>query len=146
MRKPLILLLLLSLSLMAALTPALATADEDFDAALIKKLEEDPNQLEWTMEDRAYWLSGHGMPGENDITQEEADAKAVAALLDKGVSQAQIDELEMYHYFIAEDAYIEAPYWQVMFMGEGMQLAHTVYVGAQTGDVLRMDDVSSGNG
>ena len=103
----------------------------------------------WTLEERAYFIPWHGLPDENQISEEEAVALAESALKE-AYPDLEWDIYTRYDYFIIDSNDRDVPYWIIMFSRDDEQGSSQgmieVYIDGNDGHIDQIVGESEGNG
>lgn len=138
--------------------PASLNADA-LTQQLVALIDEKGDFLTWSLEDKAMWSQMqaqagivseyvlHGLPGTEDIAQDEAIRLAVDALRQTyGLTDDQLAAYGTCLIFNVLDA--QNPEWQVSFIADGDPSGelYTVTLHARTGQVIRTESGEDANG
>ena len=101
----------------------------------------------WTLEEKAHYITWYGLPGENDISEEEALSIAEMTI-NQSHTEAELRDYIPYTAFIVDSTEIKTPYWQIDYIhhdksGRSIDII-TVYIDAETGDVIHSTDDYNG--
>ena len=98
----------------------------------------------WTLEERAYFLPGHGLPKEHHIAQSQAEAIGWKTLLAEDPLHPEAYWNHVYAFFISGDPGAEQPdVWQMNFCHDDRagdaQVIVTIAIDAESGEVFSAD-------
>lgn len=103
----------------------------------------------WTLEERAYFISWYGLPDENQISEEEAVALAESALK-KAYPDLERDIYTRYDFFIIDSNDRDVPYWYIVFSRDDEQGSSQgmieVYIDGNDGHIDQIVGEGEGNG
>ncbi|MDR1262426.1 MAG: PepSY domain-containing protein [Oscillospiraceae bacterium] len=118
------------------------------DAARLVRLENELGpQYKWSLEDQAKYLSGHELPREGGLSQEDAIGIATTQL-ETILSKTGLSGYSAYTSYLVDALNPDQPKWLVLFIKEssgGVVLSsHSVLIDAVTGDMLEIHTGSNG--
>ena len=103
----------------------------------------------WTLEERAYFISWHGLPDENQISEEEAVALAESALKE-AYPDLERDIYTRYDFFIIDSNDRDVLYWYIVFSRDDEQGSSQgmieVYIDGNDGHIDQIVGEGEGNG